>query len=842
MKLVCGDFNARLQKCLPGEEEYIGEFVFGNSAAHLDLNSNRELLLQFCASNSMFVANTVFSHEPEEQITFRNVGKPLGTPFSSASHNVLDYFLVGHSHRQGILDVRSLTKEPLASHHYAVVAKLAQDLVVGSLSKNYLRTKRDLSNLKSNQVHRDFCNEFETLLSNQAPTQGDVDQLCSVINDAFAGAEEKALPIAGTSRRKPWISVATLALIDRRRVCRLHGNVEEEKQVCQEIKRSARSDRRVWLNNLAASGSWGAARQLRGRVSKQQGKLNDADGCPVSSEDRAARFAEYLETVQWKVRPAKLVDDVGSLPPLPVDLGPISLSELRRAAKSLKSGKAVGPDDTPIEYWKAVLNSGCSDGAAFLLDFCQAVWSGKKVPQSWHLSRVVLLYKKGDPADCGNYRPVCLLAAAYKIFAMLMLNRLLDAGADARLWPTQYAFRKERGTEDALHCVRRAMELSWAHRGGGLHMLALDWAKAFDSINAESLLQALRKFGIPEPFVQMAQSIYTDRAFVVSECGETSDRRPQLSGICQGCPLSPFLFVIVMTVLMDIARSELSQESLEAIGQHSLYDILYADDTIILGTSAPCVTEIAEAIERAGRQFGMTLHWGKTQALSVCADGGILSPQGDLVEDSGSLVYLGALLTSDGRADSELSRRIGMANGDFKRLSKFWCHAGISRKRKLELLHALVISKLQYGLSTIWLVQAQRRRLDGFYVRCLRKVLGIPAAFYSRVSNKIVLERAGVLPLTEQILKRQLVILGKVARSPADSLLRRCVFRDDSLIPQVGRYVRRVGRPRQDWASQVMRAGAEKFGSTAAFESLLKAEGDDAEKQWRQVLQSLFKR
>ena len=117
----------------------------------------------------------------------------------------------------------------------------------------------------------------------------------------------------------------------------------------------------------------------------------------------------------------------------------------------------------------------------------------------------------------------------------------------------------------------------------------------------------------------------------------------------------------------------------------------------------------------------------------MCTESNLRSSQGDLVTDDGSLTYLGGLLTGDGRADSELSRRIGMATGDFRCLQKFWGHAGIGRKRKLELFHALVVSKLVYGLSTMCFVKAQRRRLDGFYARCLRRVLGIPAAFVSRV-------------------------------------------------------------------------------------------------------------
>ena len=97
-------------------------------------------------------------------------------------------------------------------------------------------------------------------------------------------------------------------------------------------------------------------------------------------------------------------------------------------------------------------------------------------------------------------------------------------------------------------------------------------------------------------------------------------------------------------------------------------------------------------------------------------------------------------------------------------------------------------------------------------------------------------------PLTEQILFRQLVLLGKVARSPADSLLRRCVFIDDTLIPEVGRFVRRVGRPRLDWTTELMKAGAIKFGSTATFEKLLRNRGPDAAEDWKAVLQRVFRR
>ena len=86
---------------------------------------------------------------------------------------------------------------------------------------------------------------------------------------------------------------------------------------------------------------------------------------------------------------------------------------------------------------------------------------------------------------------------------MILLERLLKASADARILPSQFGFRRHRGTDEALHCARRAVERAWADRGGVIHLMALDWAKAFDSINSESMLASLRRFGIPDKFVKV---------------------------------------------------------------------------------------------------------------------------------------------------------------------------------------------------------------------------------------------------------------------------------------------------------------------------------------------------
>jgi hypothetical protein len=805
-KLILGDLNSRLQRRLPGEDDYMGEYTFGNRGATLETGSNRELLVELCAEHCLVIGNTFFEHPPEEQVTFRSLGTPPLDPISAQKFAQLDYVLTSSGHLQDLVDVRSSREEPLASHHFLVVADLIDSVCVQSHAPRTSKCNINCKLLAGKAVANTFSSRFEGALASQQLSQ-DVNVVSDSIAKAFEGAAQDTLREEVTARRqKPWISHGTLDLIDKRRVVRMCNNFEEEKKANKEIRTSARSDRRKWLIELAGEGTWAAMKKLRKPAPRREGKLKSKDGIEVSSEERANTLASYLQDVQWEVRPAKLVDDRVAVQLLPVELGRISLQELRDAAYAMKSGKAPGMDGHPVEFWKTILsNSGenPSEGAVWLLHLCNLAWEGSSVPEAWHLQRVAMLYKKGDPAECGNYRPVCLLNAAYKIFAMILFGRLIAAGADDRVWPSQFGFRRKRGTEDALHCARRAVERTWAERGGHMHMLAVDWRMAFDSVNTGALLQALLRFGIPPKFVDVIKSIYKDRVFQVRDCGITSEVHHQRSGICQGGPLSPFLFIIVMTALMKDASNILDPTIRRRLHSDRLFDILYADDTLLLGTAAGDVEAYAKAVETAGAWYGMSLHWGKTQAMSICTTTCIKDPRGKPMEDKGSMVYLGGLLVANGRADSEISRKIGTALGDFRQLAKVWSHSNISRGRKQELFHSLVVSKLLYGLSSLWLVRTQRRRLDGVYARCLRRIWGIPSAYISRVSNAHVLEKADVEALSTQLLQKQLVLFGKVARAPANDPMRLNTFLPGSLQPQIGSCTRRVGRPREDWTTKL---------------------------------------
>ena len=427
-----------------------------------------------------------------------------------------------------------------------------------------------------------------------------------------------------------------------------------------------------------------------------------------------------------------------------------------------------------------------------------------------------MLFKKGDPASCSNYRPVCLTSVAYRVYACMLKNRLLEAGLDASLWPSQYGFRKQRSTEDAIFCARRYIELTCARRNGKVSLLALDWAKAFDSVHIGRLMQCLERFGISGKTAKAISGLMQSRKFFVEEDGVRSSTKQQNSGISQGCTLSPLLFLVVMSAVMEDAIALLSPEAHSAYTRGELADIVYADDTMLIGSCPDHLEEFLKAVAAAGKNYGMALHEDKFQLLQIGAKPVIRNVNKKTIQSSSSLTYLGATLAEDGRVGSELARRVGAAKADFRALRQVWRGSSLSRQRKLKIYQSLIESKLMYCLSTACFSKAELRKLDGFQSKCLRSILGIAQSYISRISNADVRAQTQVKSLSVALQQRQLAYLGKILKTDKEAQLRTVRFIPGTLQSATSRYVRRIGRPRKEWVSSLLPIAFEEGGGFSA--------------------------
>ena len=102
--------------------------------------------------------------------------------------------------------------------------------------------------------------------------------------------------------------------------------------------------------------------------------------------------------------------------------------------------------------------------------------------------------------------------------------------------------------------------------------ILLDWEKAFHKIHQGRLLDALKRICIPIKVVRVIEAIYRSPKFSVKEMGEISSERRQNSGIRQGCPLSSYLFITVMTVMVKDMNSNLSQEEILYLETNSQWE------------------------------------------------------------------------------------------------------------------------------------------------------------------------------------------------------------------------------------------------------------------------------
>ena len=573
--IILGDFNAKLGRRMQGEEDIIGPYVFESPFTSGDpATSNRALLIECCIANSLMVANTQFDLPDENKISYRGLTTKPQDQVTYTKFAQIDHVLCHQAVWQAARACSTDRLEALNSHHFVTILDLQMEFDTG-LGKQGLNAI-DLASLRDPDVYKKFGDAFQHEVSQSNVHSKDLDGHAETVNDAFMLASS-VVPKMPMKKRRPWISARTVGLIESRNACRHNSDYELEKQLNKEVRKAARADRREWLLQELSGGSWSAVRKLRQGPRTMHASVKNMEGELMPTDQRAETLAEYFEKVQWQDPfPNKWPEASEPLgPTLPIKTSDITAAELQEALRKLSAGKAGGSDGIPPDFWKHLAwNTGA---CGTLLQLCQRCWAEKSLPDSWRQASVVLLFKKGDTSLPANYRPIALLPVGYKVLASILHSRLLEGGAEERMHATQYGFRPKRGTSDALMVVRRMIDAAHQSRNGSLHLLMLDWAKAFDRVKPASMSSALSRFGLPEDMCEMISSIYSTRFFKVKDhTGESSTRR-QMTGIAQGCPLSPYLFIAVQTVMLHDVYKDVK------LGTESSYvvtrDVLYADDT-----------------------------------------------------------------------------------------------------------------------------------------------------------------------------------------------------------------------------------------------------------------------
>ena len=99
----------------------------------------------------------------------------------------------------------------------------------------------------------------------------------------------------------------------------------------------------------------------------------------------------------------------------------VTQEEMAIAIKVMKPKKAAGPSEVCAEM---IYVSG-EVGVNVMVELCQRVLDGKGMPDKWHTSVLVPIFKgKGDVKNCNTYRGVKLLEHTMKIVERVLERRI----------------------------------------------------------------------------------------------------------------------------------------------------------------------------------------------------------------------------------------------------------------------------------------------------------------------------------------------------------------------------------------------------------------------------------
>src|SRR5438552_16407080 len=145
------------------------------------------------------------------------------------------------------------------------------------------------------------------------------------------------------------------------------------------------------------------------------------------------------------------------------------------------------------------------------------------------------------------------------------------------------------------------------------------------------------------------------------------------------------------------------------IGGHTLNNLRYADDIVLIAQSKEKLQEILDIIDFYSEENGLSINQKKTECIVVSKKQNVMDSgitlKGNPIKQVENFKYLGTWITNDGKCDEEIKSRIAMAKDTFCKLTNIFLNRNIRLSTKLNVLNTYVYSILLYA-SECWTISA----------------------------------------------------------------------------------------------------------------------------------------
>ena len=375
----------------------------------------------------------------------------------------------------------------------------------------------------------------------------------------------------------------------------------------------------------------------------------------------------------------------------------INIDEIEKSVKMMQLNKSPGEDGLPIEFYRHFWN----EISLYLFNSYKYSLTIGNLSITQKRGVISLLPKKNDLLLLKNWRPLTLLNVDYKILAKVIATRL--KGALIHLINNdQTGFLEKRFIGHNIASLIEIIEFCEDNDIAAV-LLSIDFEKAFDKLDWEFLWKCMAFFEIPENIIKWVQTLYAGANSCVTNNGHMSDYFSMGRGVRQGCPLSPYLFIIAAEVLAISIRNNPEIKGI-VIGKKEYKIKQFADDSQTMSIfDLDSINATIKNFLDYGKVSGSTINYDKS--ADIMRIGSIRNTDISFNLDynaswtNGPIEVLGILLSPDIKETAIVN--YSTVSKKIDKTIQLWSSQNLTLYGKISIINTVLLSKFIYRFSSL---------------------------------------------------------------------------------------------------------------------------------------------
>ena len=377
--------------------------------------------------------------------------------------------------------------------------------------------------------------------------------------------------------------------------------------------------------------------------------------------------------------------------------GLLTETECLESLKSMEPNKSPGTDGLPAEFYKRFW----SDVNPYLINALNNSYEKGLLSVSQRRGLISLIPKKNKPTDqLKNWRPITLLNCDYKIATKSIASRIRKV-LPKIINNDQTGFMKNRFIGENIRLIDSLINFTNKEQIPGL-LLFIDFEKAFDSLEWSFIHKTLQYYNFGKSLMTWIKLFYTDISSSIQNNGWASEFFTLHRGVRQGCPLSPYLFILCAEILGNAVRTDNGVRGIKILNTECKLS-QYADDTtLILDGSQSSLLRTFELLDAFAAISGLNVNYEKTEALWIGSlrDSNISFPLNKPITWAREKVFALGVWFSTGEMNF-ISSNIQEKIDKLKKIIGSWSARRLTLLGKITVLKSLAVSQLVYVLASL---------------------------------------------------------------------------------------------------------------------------------------------